>query len=163
MRRKHSHDTRRLLAGISAMNMVSDQETKDELARMLGIDEVLAEARARKLAEKTSYLYVMDTHVESDERYYKIGTSIHPHVRLKEIQSGLGAKMPPRWERGMSVRPLALRLGGLALESTIHRDLREYRVRNTEWFAAEPEVSEYIAKQDVWKMWRGEQPEGYKT
>jgi hypothetical protein len=156
--RRQSYENRRLMAGLSAMSMCTDQETKDEVARMFGIDELLAEARARKLTEKTSYVYIMDTHDIDRERYYKIGKSVHPHVRLKEMQSGRAAKMPPNWERGIAVRPLAIRLGGLALEATIHRDLREYRIRRTEWFAAKPEVSQYIVDQDAWDVWRGEQP-----
>ena len=157
-RRSISPEIARVAAGLAAMKQ--NPQDADELARIFGIDAFRAQIKEKRENTPTqiSYLYLVDTYTPDGERYYKIGKSIQPHIRLQSLRTGRGARMPPAWQEGSPVQPFALRLGGLALESQIHRDLHMHRVVKTEWFTAHPTVDEYIIAQDAWNVWDGKLP-----
>lgn len=141
------------MAGLHAMQQLPD--CADEIADAFGITETLQQMREKQTKGAQSYVYLIDT-VTSEGHYFKIGKSIEPHVRLKNLRTGRAANMPPEWE-GHAIRPLALRLGGLAVESSIHSSLRQHRLPRTEWFTGDT-ILPYIAEQDAWNHWSGERP-----
>lgn len=140
----------RLLWAVTAMN--SDPQSAQGIAHNLGIDKLFEVARA----STRSFVYLLDSHDTDNTRYFKIGRSIQPHIRLRRIRTGKGAAMPPNWNTNLPVRPLAIRDGAEDIEAIIHRDLREYRIRGTEWFVGELAVAQYVVEQDAWDIWRGE-------
>lgn len=144
---------RRLLYGARAM--AADPSSAAEVKKLLGLEELLSPTASRR-----SFVYLMDTYGDG-ERYFKIGRSSQPDIRLRQIQTGNGAAMPPGWMGGL-VRPLAIREGAGAVERAIHVDLDEYRVPRTEWFVAHLAVRQYIVGQDKWDVWDGRAlPEDY--
>lgn len=147
--RRHSASYRKLLA--TALIWRASPDDAGTVADMLGVRDQFAPPSG----SPRSFVYLLDTHDLERTRYFKIGRSIQPHVRLQQIQSGTGAAMPPMWQPGTPVRPFAIREGGAGVEATIHRDLREYRLTGTEWFVGDLAVARYIVAQDVWDSWRG--------
>ena len=144
-----TRDYNKLLFTAAAMR--SNPGEAEAIAARLGLDTVFAEARG----PRRSFVYLLDTYTPDETRYFKVGRSVQPHVRLGQIQSGSGAAMPPGWQHGTVVRPLAIREGGAGVESTIHGDLREYRVPGTEWFLGGLAVAQYVVGQDTWDVWDG--------
>jgi len=142
------------MAGLQAMS--HSPEDAEEVAKLLGIKDTLDEVRRKRVLQPQSYVYLVDTQIAA-EQYYKIGKSVEPHTRLDALRSGLAVNIPPHWE-GQPIRPLALRLGGLSVESAVHADLRTYRLHNTEWFLADLAVQQYIVNQDAWNEWDGTAP-----
>jgi hypothetical protein len=134
---------------VAAAMRASPQDT-DVIAANFGLTDQFEAAQA----SKRSFVYLLDTRTPG-ARYFKVGRSVQPHIRLQQIQSGGGAAMPPDWEAGTTVRPLAIREGGSAIEASIHRDLGEYRVRDTEWFVGSLAVAQYVVGQDTWDTWNG--------
>lgn len=143
-----AHNRRRLLYGAGAM--LADRSAAGDTKTLLGIGELLARPRA----PQRSFVYLLDTYGD-DERYFKIGRSVQPDARLRQLQGGKGAAMPPGW-MGSLVRPLAIREGGVAEERTIHIELGQYRLPRTEWFLANLAVRQYIVGQGVWDIWNGD-------
>ena len=71
-----------------------------------------------------TYLYAIR---DSESGYVKIGYSINPHDRLRELQTGSGGKLEL-----IHSEPVADRCARL-LEQSLHRELNPLRVRG-EWF-----------------------------
>ena len=82
-----------------------------------------------------TYLYaIRDTHTG----YIKIGYSINPHDRLRELQTGSGGKL--ELVHSERVADSSARL----LEQSLHRELNPYRVRG-EWFC----IAESFARNQI--------------
>ena len=126
-------------------------ELADEIADAFRIDRPVP---VEQRPPRRSFLYLLATQCE-DMRYFKIGRSVQPDIRLQQIQSGKGAKMPPGWKADTLVQPLAIRAGGQAEERRIHHDLREDRILKTEWFIARLGICHYIVAEDAWDEWDG--------
>jgi len=79
-------------------------------------------------------IYVIETGPEDP---IKIGTAFRPEKRMKTLQSG-------------NHNPLKIMMsfeGGHGLESKIHKDLEQYRVKpSKEWFRRTDEVFAYLIK-----------------
>jgi hypothetical protein len=145
---------RNLIMGLQAMHQLPGDA--DEIAATFGITETLKQIREKRQQEPQSYVYFVDT-VTAQDHYFKIGKSVRPHMRLKELQTGRAANMPPEWG-GQAIRPLALRLGGLMVESSIHTALREHRLTRTEWFIGHT-ILPFVTEQGDWNNWNGEPPD----
>lgn len=155
MRKQHSRETLNLLYGLQAMRQLPEEA--GAIARAFGIADTLADIKRRRESEPVSFVYLIGVATDLD-RCYKIGKSVQPHIRLKELQTGRAANMPPSWE-GQRLRPLALRLGGLSVESAVHTSLQQYRLPRTEWFFAHYEVRKHIAESGGWAVWHGNKPD----
>lgn len=74
--------------------------------------------------------------------FVKIGYSVAPHLRLRQIQSGTGTKFP----EGIPVHRTAIIAtedGGYNREQALHKQFAHLR-HTGEWFTEAPELTEYI-------------------
>ena len=71
-----------------------------------------------------TYLYAI---LDTESGYIKIGYSVNPHVRLRELQTGSAGKL--ELIHSERVADSSARL----LEQSLHRELNPYRARG-EWF-----------------------------
>lgn len=82
---------------------------------------------------KASYIYIITNQINS----VKIGFSVDPNKRVKQLQTGSSDKLELFWYTEISA-PIH------QIEKMIHKNLKHYK-KVGEWFAIEPE----IAKQEI--------------
>jgi hypothetical protein len=89
---------------------------------MIDTKELLNKHKGHKLRKQGDWLYFIQS---SETGMIKIGRSKHPQKRLKQLQTGSTYKL----------RLIASFEGLGWREAEIHRDLKEWRIRqNGEWF-----------------------------
>lgn len=74
--------------------------------------------------------------------FVKIGFSVSPHMRLRQIQYGDGTKFPSEIDCRLASL-IATESGGSAREKELHAKFAHLR-HTGEWFTEAPELTEYI-------------------
>ena len=77
------------------------------------------------------------------EQYVKIGISMWPPHRLKQIRKGGGGSLIPPQMNAATSELIVTELGGLKRERELHAQFAHLR-HTGEWFTEAPELTEYI-------------------
>ena len=116
-----------------------------------GLDEISARIESDLRLKERSLADVLDRFTRDAEQIYfmkadnmvKIGRSLHPDQRLKNLQSNKGQTVIPD-SVDMSRAVIVARFpGGRRVESSLHLRFRRYQVAG-EWFRWSPEVRRYV-------------------